>query len=108
MRIGDRRRDISRAGQGKRGGCRLGSVRWPAGRFRRNRAAAGQPRLTSHRGARDAVLYKAATFTKNRIEYETSGVSPPCWYPPMTPITVPRPVALLTCARNGPPLVPSA
>src|ERR1022692_9426 len=108
MRIGDRRRDIIRAGQGKRGGRRLGSVRWRTRRYRRDRAAAGQPRLTGPRGARDAVLYKAATFARNRIEYETSGVLPPCWYPPMTPITVPRPVALLTRARNGPPLVPSA
>ena len=27
--------------------------------------------------------------------------------PPITPITVPRPVAGFTWARNGPPLVPS-
>ena len=38
LRIGDRRRDIIRAGQGERGGRRLGSVRWRARRHRRDRA----------------------------------------------------------------------
>ena len=33
-------------------------------------------------------------------------MSPPCWYPPITPITVPRPVVGLMSASNGLPLVP--
>ena len=43
---------------------------------------------------------------KNLGEYETSGVSPPCSKPPITPITQPSPVLASTLARNGPPLVP--
>ena len=54
-----------------------------------------------------ATWYKAAAFAPSTGEYETWGESPPCWYPPMTPITRPWPVAWSISLRKGPPLVPS-
>ena len=54
-----------------------------------------------------ATRYRAAAFAPRTGEYETWGESPPCWYPPMTPITKPWPVTWSISLRKGPPLVPS-
>lgn len=39
------------------------------------------------------MSYSLRTFWPNVAEYETSAESPPCWYPPLTPTTVPWPKA---------------
>ena len=44
-----------------------------------------QQRPLHKRSTSFAALYRLRTFAPKYGEYETEGVAPPCWYPPISP-----------------------